>query len=192
MFIVFEGIDGAGKSTLIKNFKEYLDSQNISCIVTAEPRGEQLGADLYKLVKEHKIHDQISLLFLIAAARRERLKRVILPALKRGDWILCDRWIYSTIAYQQGIYNLDPYLISVTNQAATDGLEPDRVVWLNTPLQTCLDRVLERDGDQGIYSYTDLANCQDLYQALVDYNWRVYCETPLPETLYHNLIAESP
>ena len=100
-FISFEGTEGVGKSTLIANVAAHLTAQGIDFIQTREPGGspfaEQLRAVL--LDPDTKINDDTELL-LMFAARCDHLQQVILPALQRGTWVICDRFTDSTVAYQ--------------------------------------------------------------------------------------------
>lgn len=178
LFIVFEGIDGSGKSTLLRSYSKYLSEINVPHITTAEPRGESFGGKLFELVSSHNITDSISLFFLIQASRRERILNVIKPALAAGKTVLCDRWIYSTIAYQWGIDNLNPMAIYSANDLATDKLTPDKVVFLNTPVLECLNRVFKRDGSYGNFTLEQLSRAISFYESLQDSNWVSYKETP--------------
>ena len=101
--IVVEGIEGAGKSTLIKKLHQHLQNQLPAkkVILTREPGGTMMGEQLRKILKhaEHPI-DAYSELLLIIAARREHFNQVIQPNLDQGHWVLCDRFIASSYAYQ--------------------------------------------------------------------------------------------
>ncbi len=102
-FITFEGGEGVGKSTNILAVARHLESQGISVVVTREPGGtpiaERIRNDLLKAHHEEPMSDMTELL-LMFAARAQHVDAVIRPALERGDWVLCDRFTDSTIAYQ--------------------------------------------------------------------------------------------
>ena len=111
-FIVFEGIDGSGKGTIIKMFENYLlesGAAKSDILVTAEPTDGKYGRELRSMLSRCKNPKENALLFLelYVKDRREHIKNTILPALSQGKIVLCDRYKYSTIAYQaaQGIPN---------------------------------------------------------------------------------------
>jgi len=101
-FITFEGCEGVGKSTQIKLLKEYLNKQNISCVVTREPGGGEISEQIRKVIldaKNTKMCDECETM-LYFAARIQLLNDVIVPALKDNKLVICDRYIDSTYAYQ--------------------------------------------------------------------------------------------
>ena len=105
-FITFEGIDGAGKSTHIEYVTGLLREKGRQTVVTREPGGTALGEKLRELL----LHDRMNLeteALLMFAARREHIAEVIEPALKRGDWVISDRFTDASFAYQGGGRGLD-------------------------------------------------------------------------------------
>ncbi len=105
-FITFEGIDGAGKSTHIEFVTGLLRDKGHQVVVTREPGGTVLGEKLRELL----LHDRMNLeteALLMFAARREHIAEVIEPALKRGDWVISDRFTDASFAYQGGGRGLD-------------------------------------------------------------------------------------
>jgi dTMP kinase len=101
-FITFEGGEGAGKTTQIKLLRDYLESKNISTLITREPGGTPGGEDIRKLLKEGEKSkwDGISEALLLYAARHDHVEKIIKPALKEGKWVLCDRFSDSSLVYQ--------------------------------------------------------------------------------------------
>ena len=102
-FITFEGIDFSGKSTQCDLLSQFFEEQNIPHILTKEPGGSGFGNQVRALIKSQSATDQLQPLteaLLLFAARGEHLARVIAPALARGQWVICDRFIDSTFAYQ--------------------------------------------------------------------------------------------
>lgn len=99
-FITFEGVDGCGKTTQSKLLVDYLNSIGITTIWTREPGGGHNGEKIRKLFKELKNTKVITDLLLINAARYEHVHDVIVPALKSGTWVVCDRFVDSSICYQ--------------------------------------------------------------------------------------------
>tara|TARA_A100001015_G_C14992468_1_gene714630 strand:+ start:1012 stop:1626 length:615 start_codon:yes stop_codon:yes gene_type:complete len=104
MFITFEGIEGSGKSTQRQLLLDWLSLQGISYVATREPGGTKIGQTLRDLLlsNDSDIASNRTELFLFAADRCEHIKQVIQPALDRGDWVVCDRYVDSTFAYQCG------------------------------------------------------------------------------------------
>lgn len=100
-FITFEGTEGVGKTTAVDGFCAKLDSLGIAHIRTREPGGSPLAEDLRKILLNNKttINNDTELL-LVFTARADHLHRTILPALAQGKWVVCDRFIDSTMAYQ--------------------------------------------------------------------------------------------
>ena len=112
IFITFEGIDGAGKSTHIETLAERLRSRGRKVVMTREPGGTALAEKLRALVLNEPM-DALSEALLVFAARRDHLVQVIEPALQRGDVVLCDRFTDSSFAYQGAGQGLDREILSV-------------------------------------------------------------------------------
>ncbi|NDD91682.1 dTMP kinase [bacterium] len=129
-FITFEGTEGAGKSTLMAALRAELNRHGIEVITTREPGGVPVAEKIRAVILENKMSSWTEL-FLYEAARAEHLQSIILPALKRGAWVLCDRFTDSSLAYQGHARGLPWKKVEALNQLATDGREPDLVVWLD-------------------------------------------------------------
>ena len=101
-FITFEGIEGCGKTTQIRMAGEFLEAKGIPVIVTEEPGGTALGAELRKLLLNRSDFEFCteSELFLFLSDRAQHVKELIMPALSRNMWVLCDRFTDATVAYQ--------------------------------------------------------------------------------------------
>lgn len=100
-FIAFEGIDGCGKSTQCSLLSDYLTNKNIPHITTREPGGSSLGEEIRNIfLKDTHELDIIEEIFLLLSARHHHFIQKIAPALANGQWVLCDRYHYSTYAYQ--------------------------------------------------------------------------------------------
>ena len=145
MFITFEGIEGSGKSTQRERLLEWLDARSISYISTREPGGTKIGQILRELLlaNQSDISSNRTELFLFAADRSEHLNQVILPALKRGDWVVCDRYIDSTYAYQHGGREHDEQdILDIIR--LTRAIEPDLTFLLDLSPQEGLQRAKAR------------------------------------------------
>ncbi|MGJ5674619.1 MAG: dTMP kinase [Nostochopsis sp.] len=141
--IVFEGVEGCGKTTQIQLCSEWLQSLGISVLVTREPGGTSLGLELRRLLlqksPEQSIADRTELL-LYTADRSQHVEEELIPNLAAGKTILCDRYTDSTIAYQSYGRGLDMSLIHQLNSIATNGLESDITLWLDLDVEIGLAR----------------------------------------------------
>ncbi len=107
-----------------------LTAAGVEVTLTREPGGVPVAEKIRKVILENSMSPWTEL-FLYEAARAEHLDAVILPALKRGGWVLCDRFTDSSLAYQAQARGLPWKKVETLNQLATQGLEPDLVVWLD-------------------------------------------------------------
>ena len=130
-FVVFEGGEGSGKSTQARALDRRLSQQGLPVVLTHEPGGTALGAKLRHLVKWGSHVTPQTELLLILAARSQLVKEVIRPALGRGSSVVCDRYTYSTLAYQGYGREMDVGLLTKLNDLVTEGLYPDLVVLLD-------------------------------------------------------------
>ncbi|WP_394756958.1 dTMP kinase [Rhodoferax sp.] len=126
LFISFEGIDGAGKSTHIEALAQAFQAQGRAVTLTREPGGTPLAEKLRVLVLNDAM-DAMTEALLVFAARRDHLQQLIEPALARGDVVLCDRFTDATFAYQGGGrgFDLNTLLFLERTVQAVKGLEPD-------------------------------------------------------------------
>lgn len=145
-FIVFEGLDGSGKSTLIRALQKELHSKNQSFVVTREPGGTPLGEEIRNLLLKPGLTAPVSRaeLLLYEAGRAQHVEHLIEPALQRGEWVLCDRFTASTLAFQCGGRGLDETQVQWLNQYATHGREPDLTVLLEVSVATAESRRSDR------------------------------------------------
>ncbi|GAB2197773.1 dTMP kinase [Sessilibacter sp. MAH4] len=126
-FITFEGGEGGGKSTNIQFAKDYLAEQGIDLLLTREPGGTPLAEEIRGLLlanREESV-DEMTELLLVFAARAQHLNRVILPALERGQWVLCDRFTDATYAYQGAGRGLSIHGIQTLESLVQRELRPD-------------------------------------------------------------------
>jgi dTMP kinase len=125
-FVTFEGLDGSGKSTQLAKAAEWLREAGLDVVTTHEPGGTALGGAIRGLFLDSRWGrmDGTVELLLVAASRRQHTLEVILPALARGAWVLCDRYSDSTWAYQGGGRGVAPGVIAAADGLATGGLVP--------------------------------------------------------------------
>jgi thymidylate kinase (EC 2.7.4.9) len=126
LFITFEGPDGSGKSTQISRLKRRLESLHISTVLTREPGGTLIGEKIREIILDvdHTEMDPLTEALLYAAARSQHVSQVIQPALDRGEAVICDRFMDSSIAYQGFGRGLGDQ-VRVINEYAVRGLVPD-------------------------------------------------------------------
>lgn len=145
LFISFEGIDGAGKSTHIEGLASAFRAQGRQVTLTREPGGTALAEKLRALVLNDAM-DPLTEALLIFAARRDHLQQVIEPALARGDVVLCDRFTDATFAYQGGGRGFDLVVLGQLEQwvqALPDGRlrQPDLTVWFDLAPEIAASRL---------------------------------------------------
>jgi len=139
-FITLEGIDGAGKSSHSSFIVERIRSRGIEVVSTREPGGTALGEKLRSIVLNEKMHADTETL-LMFASRTEQLADVILPALARGAWVLCDRFTDSTFAYQCGGRGQSETRIAAMEQWVHGHLQPDLTLLFDAPLDVARERL---------------------------------------------------
>lgn len=145
-FIVLEGGEGAGKSTAREFVRESLERMGKSVVVTREPGGTALGESLREMLLSHKNHgmSDATETLMMFAARAEHLHKVILPALDRGEWVLCDRFTSSTYAYQSGGRGIPPERIAVLEQWVQGDVRPDMTILMDIDVAAGLERAGRR------------------------------------------------
>ena len=141
-FITLEGGEGVGKSTNLQFITDWLKGQGIEFVQTREPGGTPLAEELRELLltKREEAVDPTAELLMVFAARAQHLARVIEPALRRGEWVICDRFTDATYAYQGGGRELDRELIAQLEQTVQGDLRPDRVLLLDLDPEVGLAR----------------------------------------------------
>jgi dTMP kinase len=144
-FIVIEGIEGSGKSSLASALANYLTQLGISILLTKEPGGTDFGEKIRELILDSQKLDPKAETLLFLADRAQHLSELIRPALASGLTVICDRYIYSTIAYQGFARGLE--LGDVIN-FATGGLLPDKVILLDLPPSEGLARAAMRKNSE--------------------------------------------
>ncbi|WP_375396364.1 dTMP kinase [uncultured Sphingomonas sp.] len=150
-FVSIEGGEGAGKSTQVRRLATTLAARGIEAIVTREPGGSEGAEAIRALLMQGAInrwsaHGET---LLFAAARADHVEKVIQPALGIGRWVLCDRFIDSTRAYQGVAGGIDDAAILALHAFGSRGLLPDRTLVLDVPRAVGAARALARDGGAG-------------------------------------------
>jgi dTMP kinase len=150
LFIVIEGGDGAGKSVQSLLLKKYLEENaKLSVVLTREPGGGEVSENIRKILLNPKLKlCGLAELFLYEAARVQHIEGTILPALKQNKTVICDRFIYSTVAYQGFGRKLSLPFIEKLNKTASLGLVPDIVIYIDAVPNKVLNsaKLLDKDG----------------------------------------------
>lgn len=146
-FITFEGPEGCGKSTQVKRLKSFLEEQGVEVVCTREPGGTATGEAIRNILQHDASGEDLSdecELLLFAASRAQIMSKVILPALDRGAWVICDRFIDSTLAYQGYGRGMSLKDLDGINDFAIEGVKPDLTLLLDIPLEVSAARLSRR------------------------------------------------
>lgn len=147
LFITFEGPDGSGKSTQIKYLKQYIESQNLSYILTREPGGTTIS-DAIRTVLLNPDHTSLTNeteILLYAASRAQHVEECIKPALEAGKIVICDRFVDASVAYQGYGLGVPVTRIKEINAFAAKGLIPDRTYLIDISPEEGRKRMEARD-----------------------------------------------
>lgn len=149
MFIAFEGGEGAGKSTQARMLAAALEARGIACVVTREPGGTP-GAEAIRsllLGIEGEGWNPRAEALLFAAARSDHVERLIRPAVAAGKWVICDRFVDSSRAYQGGGGGLSDAEVLDLHRIGSQGLLPDLTLLIEVSPEVAVARTRVRDGD---------------------------------------------
>ena len=143
-FIIFEGGEGSGKSTMIEKTFKWLNDNNINCIKTREPGGIKISEKIREVIldNDNVEMDSRTEALLYAAARRQHLVEKVIPALNDGIVVLCDRFIDSSLAYQGHARGIGIDEIMKINEFAIDGYMPDLSIFFDIEPNLGLERIL--------------------------------------------------
>ena len=147
-FITFEGPEGSGKTTVIREITQRLESEGWEVVVTREPGGVKTGEDIRKILLEGEAIDDRSEALLFAASRREHLVNKVLPALREGKVVLCDRYIDSSLAYQGYARGIGVEEVRSINEFAINGLYPDLTFYLDIRASVGIQRINDNQRTQ--------------------------------------------
>ncbi len=136
-FIVFEGLDGSGKSSLMSALETQLHSKGLKVLRTREPGGTQLGDEIRSLIlrTQGEAPTKRTELLLYEASRSQHVDQVIRPAILKKEWVLCDRFTASSVAFQAGGRDISEDWVEKLNEFATDGVNPDVTILLDLSVE---------------------------------------------------------
>ncbi|WP_411846557.1 dTMP kinase [Roseibacillus persicicus] len=186
MLIVFEGIDGTGKSTQVRLLAEALEARGLSVVTSREPTDGPFGKKLRESMIEGRLSPEEELQ-LFYDDRRDHVEHLILPALEAGKVVILDRYYFSTMAYQ-GARGFDPTKIREENEGFAP--VPDHVFLLEIPVATALERIGVRDGSGNTFEQEgNLKACAGIFDTLAeDWLHRVDASQP-PEDVHAAVFA---
>lgn len=143
MFITFEGADGSGKTTILNLLSEELKNEGFNILTSREPGGVKISEEIRKILldKENVMLDDKTEALLFAASRRQHLIEKVIPALKEGKIVLCDRYIDSSLAYQGAGKNIGIEKVLNINLFAIDDLLPDLTLLFDCLPEIGLSRI---------------------------------------------------
>lgn len=147
LFVTFEGPDGSGKTTISQEVYNKLKKLGYNCIYTREPGGIRISEDIRDIIldTQNTNMDIRTEALLYAASRRQHLVEKIIPALKKNQIVICDRFIDSSLAYQGVGRSIGFDEVLQINQFAIEGFFPDLTIYLNISAQEGLKRIENRD-----------------------------------------------
>ncbi len=146
LFIVLEGGEGVGKTTNMAFIQDYLNQQNIEFSYSREPGGTPLAEEIRELIltkRDEPMSDMAELLMMFSA-RAQHLQQKILPTLKAGQWLVCDRFTDATYAYQGGGRGFDKQLIEQLENTVQGDLRPDCTIILDADVEVGFARATAR------------------------------------------------
>ena len=145
-FLAFEGLDGAGKSTLIQGLKSELERLGMAAVVSREPGGTSLGQEIRQMLLRVQGEAPVARAeaLLYQADRAQHVETLIRPALASGRWVLSDRFTASSVAFQGGGRDLSVAEVQWLNQFSTGGLKPDLFILLDLTVEESLRRLAGR------------------------------------------------
>ena len=174
-FITFEGGEGAGKSTQVRLLSNSLQRMGKKVVMTREPGGSIKAESIRKLLLEGRVakYGPFAEALLFSIARDDHLDSVIRPTLKKGSWVICDRFMDSTMAYQGAGGNLPASLIRALERTVVGDTQPDLTILIDLPPEIGIGRAQARQrqttgGDADRFEAMDMNFHSRLRQAFLD------------------------
>jgi dTMP kinase len=201
-FIVFEGLDGSGKSSLMRALEQELEKRAVNFIRTREPGGTPLGDEIRNMIlrKEGPAPVSSTELLLYEASRAQLVEQVIRPALQNNTWVLCDRYAASSVAFQGGGRGISENDVHQLNNFATGNLKADVTVLLDLSVEESRRRRQGRgeasgEGEDRIESEADSfhekVRQSFLQQARAEAkSWLVLNAQDTPQVLFEKLLKD--
>jgi dTMP kinase len=149
-FITIEGIEGVGKSSHVQFIRDFLKKSNYNVTTTREPGGTEVAEAIREILLKHfdeSIHDETEMLLLFSG-RIQHVNNVIKPALENDRWVVCDRYLDATLAYQGGGRNISQKHILFLYKWLFGDFMPDLTILLDAPVDIALGRIKQRSLDR--------------------------------------------
>lgn len=150
-FISFEGGEGAGKSTQVRILSERLAALGFKTLLTREPGGSPLGEKIRRFLLEGKVknYGAVAEALLFYTARLDHLEKLILPNLKAGAWVICDRFADSSRAYQGAASGVDDGIFDALDRIVVGDNQPELTIIIDLPVEVAMKRVMNRQLSEG-------------------------------------------
>lgn len=144
-FISFEGTDGSGKTSVIKEVERYLKIAGYDVVTTREPGGVSISEQVRNVIHDvqNTEMDPVCEAFLYAASRRQHLVQKVIPLLNEGKIVICDRYVDSSLAYQGYARGVGIEKVKAINEFAIDGIYPDLTIFIDVRPEVGLERIME-------------------------------------------------
>lgn len=185
LFIVFEGIDGSGKSTQVQQLAGWFARQGQAAKTSFEPTNNTYGAKLRASATSGRLSAEEELELFIAD-RKEHLSGLIEPTLAAGSHMLVDRYYFSTMAYQ-GARGLD--VADIEQRHRQFARQPDLVLWFDLPVEQALQRINQRGSANAFEKASSLQKCREIFAA-IDYPWFVRIDASgEPSEVFEQVVA---
>jgi dTMP kinase len=169
MFISLEGSEGVGKSTSLNYIKQYIESLGHRVVVTREPGGTPLAEEIRELLlskRDESVEINTELL-LMFAARCQHVEQVIKPALNKGHWVICDRFVDASYAYQGGGRGISVEKIKALDEWCLQGFSPDLTILLDMSVEQGLERTKLR-GEADRFEIEKMTFFENIRKAYLD------------------------
>lgn len=200
-FLVFEGLDGSGKSSLMKKLDAYLTEHHLAAVITREPGGTPLGdrlRDILLLKSDFEPTPRAELL-LYQASRAQHVEQIIRPALLQKKWVLCDRFSASSVAFQGGGRGITEDDVHRLNHFSTEGIKPDLTILLDLSVEESKRRRQGRSEQTGSEDDRIESEKDDFHQRVRQSflrqasaepeRWLVLDASATPEDLFQTLMS---
>lgn len=201
IFLAFEGLDGSGKSSLMKQLEDHLVEQKFQFIKTREPGGTGVGDQLRQIILAKNVDQKLNPtprteLLLYEASRAQHVDLVIRPALEQKKWVLCDRFSASSVAFQAGGRQISEDQVKWLNDFAVNGVNPDLNILLDLTVEESKKRRLVRQEKEDRIESEAKAFHQRVRQAFLNQShaeprkWLVLDASLAPEKLFQILLKD--
>lgn len=171
LFVVIEGPDGSGKSTVAEGIARHFEGAGVDVVHTREPGGPKISEAIRRILLDREngeMHPRTEAL-LYAASRAQHVEETILPALAEDKMVVCERFVFSSLVYQGLCRRLGLDAVEAINDFATGGLQPDITLYLDSSGISALGRIRDREADRLEADEGIRASVEENYRILADH-----------------------